>query len=170
MDPDDLSGESSWLRRQARRAIGSRLRRFVDSADLAQEAHLAAQRGMNGKSFPNRGAFRAWLLVILNRLAIHEARRDRGIEVLEGGSQHSMRCETPSHGLAQHEASHRLRARIEGLPARERRVVLMRVVEDAPFARIAESLAISEGNARIVFHRAMKRLREGAVGRELDRD
>ena len=170
MDPDHLGRERSWLRRQAHRLIGPKMRRWTDSEDLAHMAHVEAQRDLEGRSFANRRAFRGWLRVILGRLASREGRREGGIEVIAAGtSRLPGRGRSPSQGAALADSGRWLRERIEGLPPRDKRVVLMRVVEDQPFGTIAARLSISEGNARVIFHRALKRLREECGAREPDR-
>ena len=70
-----LAEERSWLRRQARKLVGTRLRSAIDGSDLTQDALLAAERARHGKKFAHRGAFRAWLQVILRNSAAQQGRR-----------------------------------------------------------------------------------------------
>ena len=53
----------------------------------------------------------------------------------------------------------RLRTALARLPLRQRQVVSLRIDGELPFAQIAESMGITENNAKVTFHHAMKRLR-----------
>ncbi|MBI5546277.1 MAG: sigma-70 family RNA polymerase sigma factor [Deltaproteobacteria bacterium] len=53
----------------------------------------------------------------------------------------------------------RLRTALASLPLRQRQVVSLRIDADLPFAQVAEALAITENNAKVTFHHAMKRLK-----------
>jgi RNA polymerase sigma-70 factor, ECF subfamily len=52
---------------------------------------------------------------------------------------------------------------LDTLPAEQRRVLELRVVEDMPYAQIATHLAITPENARTRVHRALKALRDRHV-------
>jgi RNA polymerase sigma-70 factor (ECF subfamily) len=160
---EELAGQHSWLRRQGHWLLGRRLRRFLDSTDLAQEVHLEAERKLRGKSFANGKAFRSWLLVIL-RHVITRAARDRRQTSLHPSAFSRLPSaeQTPSRQFRRRDAGRRLRKQISELPGRDREVVLMRVAQDEPFARIADRLGITEGHARVLFHRALEKLRPGA--------
>lgn len=49
---------------------------------------------------------------------------------------------------------------LERLGERERSVLILSFYEDEPAARVGASLGISEGNVRVIRHRAMQRLRD----------
>ena len=53
----------------------------------------------------------------------------------------------------------KLRTLLARLPFRQRQVVTLRIDAELPFAEIAESLSITENNAKVTFHHAMKKLR-----------
>lgn len=158
MEPDDLGKQHTWLKRRARPLMGSRLRAWMESGDLAQETQREAWRALAGKRFANHRAFRGWLLKIMSRLAAKEARR-RGLGLVgedlscvpDGGR-------TPSRVAAVRDSGRWIRGRLQTLSERDRQVVLARIVDDESFAAIAERLGISEGNARVIFHRSLARL------------
>ena len=56
---------------------------------------------------------------------------------------------------------------LERLPERERSVVLMTFYEDRPADEVAGLLDLTPGNVRVIRHRALQRLRECVVGREV---
>lgn len=165
MGPNELGEQGSWLRRRARQLMGSRLRGWTESRDLAQQVQFEAWRTREGKSFANLGAFRGWLLRILRNLAAGESRR-REIELVVGSGSHvadDTRC--PSRIAQGQESATWVRERLASLTEREREVVLGRVVDGHVFASLAARLGISEGNARVIFHRSLEKLGRGdAVG------
>ncbi len=66
----------------------------------------------------------------------------------------------PEHESLEHkERRVRLRMALGSLPLRQRQVVSLRIDGELPFAEIAEALEITENNAKVTFHHAMKRLR-----------
>jgi RNA polymerase sigma-70 factor (ECF subfamily) len=52
------------------------------------------------------------------------------------------------------------------LPRRQREVLSLRVDGGLPFRDIAETLGITENNAKVQFHHAVKRLKAQVVGGE----
>ena len=54
---------------------------------------------------------------------------------------------------------------MERLSERERTVMIMSFYEDEPADRVGEMLGISEGNVRVIRHRAMQRLRDCVMGK-----
>lgn len=154
-----LPDEQSWLRRQARRLLGRPLRGVMDSQDLAQEAHLAAWKGLEGKSFANRSAFRGWLQRILGNRARDAARRAPPPAAAAPSTELPSRDPSPSQGMLHQPEHAAVWQQLRKFPERERTIVHLRLIEDRSFAEIAERLKISEGNARVVFHRAIGALR-----------
>ena len=139
-------------------------RRPDDARDLAQRAFLralaAARRARltwhKSEPFP----FRAWLFRIAINLGKNHARDGARwqLAVLDertGGVD-------PGHAahqrLEREEAQARVRAAVVGLPRREREVLTLRVDADLPFAEVARTLGITENNAKVTFHHAVKRL------------
>ena len=160
----ELDKEHTWLRRKARRLIGGRLRGVVESQDLAQDAGLAALRQVEGKQFENRRAFRGWLARILGNRARDLARAQRGPrDEPASWSRVPGREPTPSQGLAAYPEHGDLWRALQRLPERERAVVRLRIVDELSFAELAQRLEISEGNARVIFHRSIGRLKESGA-------
>ncbi|HEY3446157.1 MAG TPA: sigma-70 family RNA polymerase sigma factor [Myxococcales bacterium] len=60
--------------------------------------------------------------------------------------------------LEDKEKRSRLRTSLAKLPLRQRQVVSLRIDAELPFAQIAESLRITENNAKVTFHHAMRKL------------
>lgn len=156
-----LDVERSWLRRRAQRLVGERLRADVDASDLTQEALLSAERARHGKSFHSRGAFRAWLKTILRNTAAQLGRRTGHARADDQqlACVHS-RASSPSMGLRRREGASDVLRHLKGLSDRDREVVLLRVVEDLPFAGIGARLGVTEVHARVLFNRAVVALRQ----------
>jgi RNA polymerase sigma-70 factor (ECF subfamily) len=155
------------LVRHHQKVVVSLVRRYSpnpeDAADLAQRAFLrafeAARRSFSATA-PGLLPFRAWLLRIAVNLAKNQARDSRRRpqvpleavrEVESGGPSVQQRLEHREREL-------RVRAAVVNLPKREREVFSLRIDGELPFAEIAETLGITENNAKVCFHHAYKRL------------
>jgi RNA polymerase sigma-70 factor (ECF subfamily) len=136
-----------------------------DAADLAQQAFLraleASRRVFSHWSLSGSAPFRTWLIRIALNLAKNHARhllRWRRMELVEAP-------ETEAPGESAHEAlerterERRVRAAVLALPRRQREVLTLRVDAGLGFRDIAETLDITEANAKVNFHHAVKRLR-----------
>ena len=155
-----LVQQQSWLRRRARGMLSPRLRRLMDSGDLAQDAYLLARRDMRGREFSGEPGFRSWLWTILRNLASGRARRlpqDQAGEI--SWSRLPGRESAPSSRLRGREQEREVARRLRVLPKKEQTLVTLRVVEELPFREIAARLGLSEGAARVAFHRSIQRLR-----------
>ncbi|HEX8950732.1 MAG TPA: sigma-70 family RNA polymerase sigma factor, partial [Polyangia bacterium] len=62
--------------------------------------------------------------------------------------------------LESREQQQALREAVARLPNRQREVLLLRIDGDLPFAEIAETLGITEVNAKVNFHHAVQKLKE----------
>ncbi|WIG96094.1 sigma-70 family RNA polymerase sigma factor [Myxococcus sp. SDU36] len=154
-----------------RSLVFSLVRRYVtrpeDAADLVQSAFLRAleaSRRFFGRFTPSGPApFRAWLVRIALNLAknhVRQGQRWRPVLVASGPDDV---VEDPSESaqerLERAERERQVRAEVLTLPRRQREVLTLRVDGGLPFKDIAETLGITENNAKVQFHHAMKRLR-----------
>ena len=152
------------------RAVYALVRRYAsspdDALDLAQRAFLqafeAARRALP-RLLDGRGdvPFRAWLLRIAinlgkNHVRDHARWMSAPIEALDREAPDS-RSAHDAMERAQAEALTR-RAVLQ-LPRRQREVFALRIDAGLPFAEVAATLGISEGNAKAHFHYAVKRLK-----------
>jgi RNA polymerase sigma-70 factor, ECF subfamily len=137
-----------------------------DAMDLTQRAFLqaleAAERALPRLLATEEVPFRAWLLRIAINLGKNQV-RDAGRwprakpEAIEG-----QLSATPSaiESLERAQVERLMRQAVVNLPRRQREVFTLRVDGGLPFAEVAATLGISEGNAKAHFHHAAKRLRE----------
>jgi RNA polymerase sigma-70 factor (ECF subfamily) len=136
-----------------------------DAADLAQQAFLraleASRRVFSRWSPTGPTPFRAWLVRIALNLAKNHARqglRWRRVELVEA-SWAATSNESAQEALERTERERRVRAAVLALPRRQREVLTLRVDGGLGFHDIAETLGITETNAKVNFHHAVKRLR-----------
>jgi len=149
--------------------------------DIVQETWLAVIRGVRG--FEERSSLRTWIFSILVRraktLAAREARRGEvanppgdaetdseqewepglGRQGLWNGPLPSWGLENPEEVLQREEGLRALENAVADLPDPQRRVVLLRDVEDVSPADICNILGISETNQRVLLHRGRARIR-----------
>jgi len=161
---EDLHAERSWLRRLVRRKRLAR-GKHEDSEDLAQEALGRALKGRARLRFSDRGALRGWLATVVGNLARDRGRK-RQPDALASGDRAGLLASrpTPSQAIERSEEGAELRARVRQLPERSRAVVELRIWQEASFAEIGAEVGCSEGNARVIFHRALGELRDAQAG------
>ena len=138
-----------------------------DAHDLTQRAFLqafeAAQRALprltaEGQDVP----FKAWVLRIAVNLGKNHV-RDAGRWLTT--SVAALDVERPSLAaphdeLERAEEGALIREAVLALPTRQREVFTLRIDAGLPFAEVAATLGITEGNAKAHFHHAVKRLKE----------
>jgi RNA polymerase sigma-70 factor (ECF subfamily) len=153
-------------------------RTFVSSTAVAEEVvqdtWLGVVRGID--RFSGRSSIRTWLLAILvNRARSTGVSESRSVAVGDAGpAVDSARFDAggawmspPQHWveesddrLAGEAAGESIRIALEGLPDRQREVVMLRDVDGLTSEEVCQVLAISEGNQRVLLHRGRSRLRQ----------
>jgi RNA polymerase sigma-70 factor, ECF subfamily len=157
------------------RLVQALVRRYVarpeDAADLSQAAFLRAFAAAR-RSFAKQGTsqqpglFRAWLVRIAVNVGKNHA-RDVGRWRFENAD---VLAEAPAPGqdavalLERAEQRRRVRTALGCLSARQREVVTLRVDSGLPFKEVAQALQITENNAKVHFHHAVKRLKAAMEG------
>lgn len=143
-----------------------------EAKDLTQRAFLqafsAAQRTLPRLLASQAEVpFRAWLLRIAINLGKNQARdtgrwRRAPVELVERTIDPRPSSE---EALERAEVESLTRAAVLELPRRQREVFTLRIDAGLPFAEIARTLGISEGNAKSHFHHAVKRLKDEVQAR-----
>jgi RNA polymerase sigma-70 factor (ECF subfamily) len=142
--------------------------------EVVQDTWLAVLRGLAG--FEGRSSLRTWMFTILvNRARTTGSREQRTIPVADAGPVVDASRFGPDGAWSAppenwiEEAENRveagklaslLRSAMDGLPARQREVVLLRDVEGMSGAEVCAVLAISEANQRVLLHRGRGKLRQ----------
>ena len=145
----------------------------VEAEDLYQEVWLKVIRGVDGYA---AGGFKAWLWRIVRNTAVDRARKRLAVPILdeplsdEAGAEtrvEQVADEAAASVLARMEAAERqsfLRRAVDGLSARLKDVVLLRIHGELEFREIADMLGLPIGTVLGRMNLAVKKLRE-AVGK-----
>lgn len=163
---DEGAFEELWRRHHA--TVHALTRRYArspeDARDLTQRAFLravsAARRAVRraGPDFP----FRPWLVRIAANLGKNHLRdearwRRAPVHDLDGLADGAAPADEL---LGRRDRERRVREAVLRLPRRQREVFTLRIDAGLPFAEVARTLGIEEGNARVHFHHAVRRLAE----------
>jgi RNA polymerase sigma-70 factor (ECF subfamily) len=159
--------------------------------EALQETWLAVLRGIDG--FEGRSSLRSWVIgILLNQARQHGRRERRSLPFAalrrmgeEGRDEPAVspmafqgwngprpgwwivppsRPEAPGERMEAEALRHALTAAIAELPPRQREVVTMRDVLGLPADEVCTVLGVSEGNQRVLLHRARSRVRRKVAG------
>ncbi|HVT83052.1 MAG TPA: sigma-70 family RNA polymerase sigma factor [Phycisphaerae bacterium] len=178
-----LDRYAGYLTLLARAQIGAHLRGKVDPGDVVQETFLEAHRQFpqfRGQSEPE---LLGWLRRILaGQLALaarrflgtkgRDARLERELVVRVDQSSQALERgltapgSSPSHAAARREQSVLLSQALERLPVDYREVIILRHLENLPFAETAARMGRSEDSVQKLWVRALARLRKELGGAE----
>lgn len=179
-DPPDLlalNRHRSWLGVLARMQMDRDLRGKFDPSDVVQQTMLEAVRAWPQFRGESPQELAAWLRKILARVLAHQVRdlkrtgkRDLGREVsLEQALAHSSQAlgdmlaaagTSPSVLADRHERALILAEALARLPEDYREVILLRNLQGFSHEEIAERLGRGVGAVRMLWVRALARLRE----------
>jgi RNA polymerase sigma-70 factor, ECF subfamily len=142
--------------------------------EVVQDTWLGVLRGL--AAFEGRSSVRTWLFrILVNRARTAGARERRSVAIGDSvPAVDQSRFDATGHWAAPPERwveeaenrvyaaklADRLRSAIGDLPVRQREVVLLRDVEGLSSEEVCGVLEISEGNQRVLLHRARSRLRQ----------
>ena len=148
--------------RYAERICRYHLRRSHDEdAALDLVAETFAQAWCVRRAFRDeaQGSAAPWLYGIARNVLLQSVRRER---LEDRARQRLGALERSDRPLAAPEESwlEGIDELLDSLPIEQRRALELRVVEDMPYDRVAERLAITPENARMRVHRALKALRD----------
>jgi RNA polymerase sigma-70 factor (ECF subfamily) len=157
-----------YIRFISRALHEGRLQARFDGSDLVQDALLEAHRHFADFRGDTVAALTAWLRKIVIRTATHTlrshagtARRDAAREVLVQTMDELAGSDSPpdDRAIRQEEAA-RLSAALDRLPEDMQQVLLGRHMDGLPYAALAERMGRSEAGLRVLYVRALERLRE----------
>lgn len=149
--------------------FGYFMRRTADaqaSADLAGEVFAAAFVGRRRFNAQGDGSARAWLFGIARRQLSRYVRRQQvsekyrrklGMPRIDASDDAAARIEALADLAAVREE---LRAALASLPQSQLDAVRLRVVDELPYAEVAQRLGCTEGAARVRVTRGLSRLAE----------
>jgi len=161
----DPGVEAELYRRLAPRVRLYGLRHLRDPAaadDLVQDALLMAFEMLRTGKVREPDRFVSFVLGSCRRIVADlrrgAARRQRLMERFGAALAPAANCDPPPADLD------RLASCLEGLPERDRSVVVMSFYAEAGADEIGADLGLSPGNVRVVRHRALVRLRSCLEG------
>jgi RNA polymerase sigma-70 factor (ECF subfamily) len=171
----------------ARARLGDRLRGVVNPSDLVQQTFLEACRDFGQFGGTTGAQWRAWLRRILahNLAALAErhvrarkrdVRRQVSLDQGPGAPGESwLRSDagppspgsSPSAQAQRHEAGALMAERLARLPAPQQEVLRLRNLEGLPFEEVARRMGRTPGAVRVLWVRALDRLRLLLKGEDL---
>ena len=154
--------------------------------EVVQETWLGVLRGLD--RFEERSSLKTWIFKILTNIATRRGLRERrtvpfsALAEAEAGEEDAAvdadrflpadhdrwphhwalgptRWATPEEGLLSGETREQILAAIDALPPAQRTVITLRDVQGWPSAEVCETLGVSEGNQRVLLHRARSKVR-----------
>jgi RNA polymerase sigma-70 factor (ECF subfamily) len=159
------------LRAFVRLRAGAVVRARESSSDLVQSVCREVIQHMDRFQFPSEPAFKQWLYTtalrkILNRKEFYLAqKRDAYREVPLGsgsGDERLIECyrsfSSPSRRAMLREEVERIERAFEELPEDYREVITLAHVVGLSRAEIAQHMGKTEGNVRVLLHRALARM------------
>jgi RNA polymerase sigma-70 factor (ECF subfamily) len=163
------------LLRLAATVVGSR----SVAEEVVQDTWLAVVRGVD--RFEGRSSLKTWLFrILLNRARSTAGREHRTALLPEGDLDDRFDATgawaTPpvpwsdqvDDRLVAERLAHRVREVLPMLPEGQRQVLVLRDIEGLSAAEVSELLGVSDGNQRVLLHRARSRVRE-QIDEELGR-
>lgn len=152
------------------------LRGRLDSSDLVQETLMRAARHIRQFRGECEVAWRAWLARITEREVIRQWRRHLGAQKRDMGRERQAaqadsegrsrlqawgQCQSsPSQAVMREERAVQLAQVLAQLPEDYREVLVLRHLEGLPFEEVAQRLHRSPGAVRVLWTRALKKLRD----------
>jgi RNA polymerase sigma-70 factor (ECF subfamily) len=141
----------------------------LDDSDLIQDALFEAHRQFAQFRGSTVAELAAWLRPVVLRAAGHTLRGHLGTGKRDAGREHSAEGleelsvdpgSSPSGQAMRHEMNARLAERLARLPDDMQQVLLGRHMDDLSYAELAEQMGRSEAALRVLYTRALRRLRE----------
>jgi RNA polymerase sigma-70 factor (ECF subfamily) len=172
-----------WLHLLARLQLATRFQGKFDASDIVQQTLLEACRDLPKFRGTTEAELRGWLRQILAHVLAHQMRRYQGtgqrdldLEVsLEAALARSSQCladvlaasgSSPSQRAVQREEEVTLADALDRLPADYREIIILRNLEGLSHEEAAGRMQRSVGATRMLWARALARLRQlvGAQG------
>jgi RNA polymerase sigma-70 factor, ECF subfamily len=132
-----------------------------DVDDVVQEIFIATIRSLKG--FEHRSQFSTWLYTIVNRqIAEFYRKRQRTISEDQTVSLDDIErtVPTPEHDREQMDEQMLIKRALDNLPEHYREVILLRLVDQCPFAEIAEKRGQSVDAVKSLYRRAIQAIHE----------
>jgi RNA polymerase sigma-70 factor (ECF subfamily) len=131
------------------------------TSDMVQNTLLDGWRGFGRFEGRSPAQLRAWLKAIVVHALLNARRRPHAAQIGSGGvvEDFSGTTTSPSQAAQRNASRETVDAALGGLPERYRAVIHLRIWDQCSFAQIGTRLTISEDAARMLFARALAKLR-----------
>ncbi len=146
------------------RYVYYRLGRVEDAEDVVQRVFLQAWRAL-GRYRRTEAPFVGWLMTIAHNATITFFRSHKPAEYLDRDILDLGSASDPEASLDDRYEQERIRKAILQLNSDQQQVVTLRFLEDFGYQEIAAVLGKTEGNVRVIQHRALQQLRK-LLGKE----
>jgi RNA polymerase sigma-70 factor (ECF subfamily) len=133
------------------------VRNHTEADDLAQEAFIRAFKAIG--RFDLRYPFSPWMYRIAINLTLNHLKK-RKLQLVDVDLERRPSGNNPQTVMEQDETRRKVHKAIAKLPLKLRQVLVLRVYEDWPYARIAEVLEIPIGTVMSRLARAREALKE----------
>ena len=174
---EELECYRSWLGLLARLQVEPRFRAKFDASDIVQQTLLEAVRDWPKFRGGTEAELAGWLRQILAHVLLHEMRRYGGVQRRYVGRELSLEealaessrqlgaalaapGSSPSQQASQNELELRLADALARLPADYGEIILLRNVEGLPHEEVARRMGRGVGAVRMLWVRALARLRQ----------
>lgn len=172
-----LSRYQAWLKLLARMQIDSQFHGKFGPSDVVQQTMLEAVRALPRFRGQTEAELLAWLRKVLAHVLAHEVRRYKGaqqrdvtreVSMEQSLAESSLRLRhvlpaagtSPSRQAVRHEQEVLLAEVLSRLPDDYREVIVLRNLQGLPHEEVARRLGRSAGAVRMLWVRALARLRE----------
>jgi len=157
-----LEASRDYLRLVIRRGRWSNSAAQLGTSDLVQKTIVDGWRDFSRFQGQSPGQLRAWLTAILVHASLN-ARRRRSVALMESAGRLedvADSASSPSQAARKNDSRKALEAALGGLSGRSREVVHSRLWDQLSFAQIGIKLSVTEDAARMIYGRAIAKLRE----------
>ncbi len=141
----------------------------LSAEDLTQEVFLRAYRAF--ERLPAESNYRAWLYRVATNCAYTALKRGRRLAQHTSAWDVASLADTapsPYQQAAINETLGALRGAIARLPPKQQAALILRYLQELPYADIAQALGCSEESARAHVYQALQRLRHDLTEEEED--
>lgn len=132
-----------------------------EADDITQEVFVKAYGSLH--SFKGDSSFYTWLYRIAVNLSLNELRRKKVRKTFSLDEEvHQVRStdDGPQETMEKEERTRRIRAAVEQLPEKQKKVFLLRYYEEKPYDEIAKVLKTSVGGLKANYFHAVKKIGE----------
>ena len=132
-----------------------------EADDVVQEVFVKVYRSIG--SFKGDSSFYTWLYRIAMNLSLNEIRRKktrRTFSLDDTTMQHESTDPLPVEQLEKEEQTRLIKAAIERLPEKQKKVFILRYYEELPYEQISKILKTSVGGLKANYFHAVKKIGE----------